>query len=559
VRGIIELLLVVLIAAIALSACGANHHDIRAAATVRPCAVSLPPDGKTASLPPVSAGSQVTDLSFTDNGDGTLALQWHLRNLGDYNQDGAVNVSDVTPIAMHYGENVPPGDDNLLLSVINGGGGATIGVDDITPIAMNFGNELAGYVVQFADAPDATTWADLQQVPLSTATGSGRMLFQVNITHSGEGYYAVTPYDSADNRGIRSTPVNYTAEGGWQTVTLDSLGLLGTFTSLAVVDGNPAVAYCDYTNRDLKYVRASNPGGTAWDTPVTPDSVGDVGVYASLAVVNGNPAISYYDQTNQELKYIHANDINGTTWGAPVTVDTDGNVGMYTFLAVVNGNPAISYVDYTNGYLKYIRAIDANGNAWGTPVTPDPAAGVNFTCPLVVVNGCPAIAYYDAGGLRLDLKYVRATDANGTTWGAPVTPDSVGDVGAQPSLVVVNGNPAISYNDAFNGDLKYVRADDANGTTWGAPVTPDSDGLTGYYSSMAIINGNPAISYFDPLKGLRYVEASDANGTTWGAPVAVDDTGDVGYNNCLVLVNGNPAISYDDDTNSELKYAYFLP
>ena len=35
-------------------------------------------------------------------------------------------------------------------------------------------------------------------------------------------------------------------------------------------------------------------------------------------------------------------------------------------MAVVNGNPAISYYDNTNSDLKYVRASDTSGTSWGT-------------------------------------------------------------------------------------------------------------------------------------------------------------------------------------------------
>lgn len=78
-------------------------------------------------------------------------------------------------------------------------------------------------------------------------------------------------------------------------------------TSLAVVDGNPAISYFDNSNFDLKYVRATNADGSIWETPRILDAAGIVGQYTSLFIVDGQPAISYYDQTNGDLKFVMIN------------------------------------------------------------------------------------------------------------------------------------------------------------------------------------------------------------------------------------------------------------
>ena len=188
-----------------------------------------------------------------------------------------------------------------------------------------------------------------------------------------------------------------------------------------------------------------------WGSPQTPDATGVVGQYTSLAVVNGQPAISYYDNTNFALKYIRATDADGSAWGSPQTLDATGAVGQYTSLAVVNGHPAISYFDITNLDLKYIRATDVDGTVWDSPQTLDATGTVGRYPSLAVVNGQPAISYFDE--TNQDLKYIRATDADGTVWDSPQTLDAAG---FDNSLAVVNGHPAISYY--ANGDLKYIRA-----------------------------------------------------------------------------------------------------
>jgi uncharacterized repeat protein (TIGR01451 family) len=341
-------------------------------------------------------------------------------------------------------------------------------------------------------------------------------------------------------------------------VTVTSAGSVGTFSSQAIVNGNPAMSYLDTTISILRYVRAGDVNGNTWNPPVIADGTVGTGLYTSLAVVAGNPAISYYDSTNGNLLFVRATDADGATWAPfPALVDSGSgdDVGLYTSLAVVAGNPTISYYDATNQELKYVRATDANGTAWGSPIVVDTASVGRFTS-LAVVAGNPAISYYDS--TNGDLRYVRATDANGTAWAAPVSIDTGGIVGEHTSLVIVNGNPAITYFDNSNGDLKYVRAADANGATWNTPIGVDVavGPIAGAFNSLSVVNGFPAISYYDGTgTALRYVRATNANGSAWNSPITVDNSGFVGQFTSLVVANGFPAISYYDSTNADLKFA----
>jgi hypothetical protein len=340
----------------------------------------------------------------------------------------------------------------------------------------------------------------------------------------------------------------------WWSTIADNSNDRGQYASLAVVDGRPAIAYYDNTNGDLMYVRAEDVSGSSWGSPLIVASGYDVGRFASLAVVNGNPAIAYFDDTNDDLKYVRATDAAGSTWGTPVTVDSNGAAGQYASLAVVDGNPAIAYWESGAADLWYVRATDAAGSSWGTPVTVDSTGSVGLYASLAVVSGYPAIAYYDYSP-NYDLKYVRATNASGSSWGDSVTVDSGGDVGWYASLAVVDGRPAIAYFDNNNKDLKYVRADDASGSSWPTPLTADSAHV-GQYNSLAVVDGRPAIAYREyEHRALKYVRANDATGSTWGTPLTVDSAGDLGGYRSLAEVDGRPAIAYYDNSNGDLRFA----
>jgi hypothetical protein len=340
----------------------------------------------------------------------------------------------------------------------------------------------------------------------------------------------------------------------WRVMTIVSEGYAGPYSSIAEVNGSPAIAYYDDTDGDLEYIRALDAYGDSWGTPVTLDSEGDVGWFISLAMVNGHPAVSYYDVTNDDLKYVRAADANGSSWGTPQVLDSEGFEGEYSSLAVVNGFPAISYYDWTYQDLKYIRAADANGDSWSTPLAIDTEGDVGRYTSLRVVNGYPAVSYFD--NTATGLKYVRAANADGSSWGIPVALDSEGFIGRYTSLVVAAGNPAISYYDLTNGDLKFVWAIDAVGGSWGTPLVLDSSGDVGYYTSMALVGGHPAVSYQDGTNGdLKYIRAASADGSSWEAPLTLDSAGQVGYYTSLGEVNGCPAVSYQDNTSFDLKFA----
>lgn len=209
-----------------------------------------------------------------------------------------------------------------------------------------------------------------------------------------------------------SAPLVFAASA-WQIETVDSIGEVGEWSSLALdSSGTPHISYRDMTNNDVKY---ASWDGSAW---IIQTVTGDQGWYTSLDLdAIGNPHISYTDVSNADLKYA---SWTGTSW-AIETVDSAGVVGAFSCLALdSSGNPHISYHAWSADNLKYARW---DGSAWETETIASGGYDGTSRSLALDTSGNPHISYYERG--NKDLKYasllpcatvvsVWTTDASGT-------------------------------------------------------------------------------------------------------------------------------------------------
>jgi hypothetical protein len=187
---------------------------------------------KAVDVPPTGEANRVTTIAYHMDGSNNYILTWRYRMLGDYNLTLNVDVSDITPIAMHFGETWDPvTSPDSAAAVVDGSGNHTVGVEDITQIAMNYNKTCASYSIQGAAAM-AGPYTEVGTAPCPTgsalANGWPEITFDLGPTPA-YAWYQVVPLDTDNNPGIESLPVHIVPGGGGGLVlVLDTAANSGT-------------------------------------------------------------------------------------------------------------------------------------------------------------------------------------------------------------------------------------------------------------------------------------------------------------------------------------------
>jgi PKD repeat protein len=328
----------------------------------------------------------------------------------------------------------------------------------------------------------------------------------------------------------------------WTNTTVDSIGAVGLYPSLAVgADGYPRISYVDATNTNLMYTAWN---GAGWDISTVAgigDGDGTMGGYPSLALdPAGNPRISYVNSTTASLNYAVW---TGSGWTTETVDSSSLGIAAYTSLALnASGYPGISYQGIAND-LKYAAW---NGASWDIRTVDSTGDNEVYSSLALDSSGSPRISYLNMSGMDASVNYAAW---NGVGWDIRTVDTAENTIGSRTSLALdLSGNPRISYLRSSN-DLRYASW---NGTSWDS-ATVENAGFP-VFSSLALDgSGNPRISYYSITnEALKYAEW---NGASWTL-TTVDTTANVGYSSSLALDrSGYPRIGYLDVTNYDLKYA----
>jgi hypothetical protein len=369
-----------------------------------------------------------------------------------------------------------------------------------------------------------------------------------------DGLARIAYYDS----GNKDLWYAYEDGGGWNLMTapIDSAGDVGQFPSIAIDSaGHSRISYYDATSGNLKYAYEDNDGWQVMQVPI--DRYGDVGRFSSLAMdsTNVHARISYYDATNGNLKYAHEDAAGlGNSWAGVDTRISDGDTDFpYSTDTIPRiGSTGVSaHVVWQRGEWKYYWEKP------GDPLEFEDDVG-QFASVTQDIDAALHVSYFDDTDGELVWKGQNAL----RQWVRKLTIDGLGTdiIGKYSSMNLDTiQRPHFSYWDETHNSLKYAYLD-IDYFKYVEEI--DNTGTVGKYTSIAVDSENIVhISYYDYAganTNLKYASGQYGN---WNIKIDIDPTGtstDIGqYSSIAVDSKDLPHISYYDQTNGNLKYAYF--
>ena len=306
------------------------------------------------------------------------------------------------------------------------------------------------------------------------------------------------------------------AGNDWSGVVAIASGGLDQTTQMFGLCDNGGYALGSFSSGSLSTVQDFSG---AW-LEVNVDSTANCGQSSSVAIINGKPAVAYTHTFNpNDIYYAYSSIANSELPGDWVIteVDTAGNpsVGTELMLIDIGGLPYIAYG-------KRDPAPDDQRRLWlarglsSTPAGPadwvlhkvDEAKNTGNEMALTVLAGRPAIAYSFADGPK-GMRFAwadSAVPASTTDWNIMTV--ETGKAGI-PSVAVVNGVPMFCYvANSPNGGLTLAQASNA---------TPAGDGdwsfqrlfsvdLSSGSCSLIAVNNKPAIAFgWNPAFSVVYI------------------------------------------------------
>lgn len=489
-----------------------------------------------------------------DPGDSILTYHWDFDGDGTEEETGSspllqhtYNISGDFPARVRVEDSAGLSSLSLPLAVsVNAPPQAAL---DVSPAVVQTGDEITldaslsqdsdGSIVNYEwDSNGDGNFDASGPAPQHVCTIGGPGLFELAVRVTDDEGGSATAYGSVQVNGNMNA----------QTLADNCRAL-----RMLLVAGRPALAFVNPQNNCACFIRASDDLGTAWSEPLIVSGsdqqvMGGIG----LAVVDGQPAVAYIADSGDNLRYVRAMDSTGSAWAAPLNIDSPTDAKLDCDLQLIAGRPALAFSSNngtSSSSIHYVRASDSAGTAWDPYETLDTVtysfdpAVMHGPC-LREINSRPAVCYTRWEWWSMTLCYVRADDSGGADWPLPLDLPGISNSNLA-TLEVLDGKPVVCFYDA-GWVLSLLRAQDTDGTNWNAVEHLNYDGSADSLPSLKLIDGKPCIAFqtygglvgTDSWVDLSLLCAQDAQGNIWGDPILLEHDHDAGSYPCLVELSG---------------------
>jgi hypothetical protein len=459
---------------------------------------------RSTSAPPLSAASRINFGydSYRNN------FAWYYRNQGDYNQNGEVGISDLTPIAVHFGKSQAGGfAESSVESVVDGDGNGIINISDISPIGVGFGRRVTSFNIykglqsEYPAGPDAASGiAELQSTAFADALNSpadGRLYFDVDNTVAVDSAaaYWLRPVDNA-TEGIPSDIAGLGNQRPTASFTLaDNVGV-APFQINA-----DASASTDPEGGELEYFWFVVPSGlfeTQFDKP------GSVLLKKNNVAAGDWSVVLYVRDEDGAMDFaaLQLGVAASAGWQiADVDIAAPGTSIVEIediALAGIDNRPYIAAV-YETATKSVVTLGYSASPLWDTVLDfrrlSELADGVSGQVEILDADGVPGVVSLQSGGGIRNVDYNYVEDQ---VFSAPLTiftsnSNNLRDI----STAMTDGRPSVAIFDRTASDVFFALSDDAIGSNWGSIGVVAMGSNLGWNVSLGIIDGSPAMAFFD--------------------------------------------------------------